>query len=222
MSDFETITHSLYLLAAASFVLGLHLMTSPATGRRGNLLSATGMAVAVVTTFGILAHDHVVTAPAMIVLTIGLLGGGLVGLAAALRVKMTAMPQLVSLFNAVGGGAAALIALTDAIKHPGSLQLSHLPVSTTLSTFLGLLIGSITFSGSLIAGGKLAGLIPGRPLTFPGSRALSVILAVVALASDVPTQPDMAAYPSSASSPQPRSSWASWAPCRSVAPTCRS
>jgi NAD(P) transhydrogenase subunit beta len=105
MSDFETITHSLYLLAAASFVLGLHLMTSPATGRRGNLLSATGMAVAVVTTFGVLAHDHVVTAPAMIVLTIGLLGGGLVGLAAALRVKMTAMPQLVSLFNAVGGGA---------------------------------------------------------------------------------------------------------------------
>ena len=185
MSDFETITHSLYLLAAASFVLGLHLMTSPATGRRGNLLSATGMAVAVVTTFGILAHDHVVTAPAMIVLTIGLLGGGLVGLAAALRVKMTAMPQLVSLFNAVGGGAAALIALTDAIKHPGSLQLSHLQVSTTLSTFLGLLIGSITFSGSLIAGGKLAGLIPGRPLTFPGSRALSVILAVVALASGV-------------------------------------
>jgi H+-translocating NAD(P) transhydrogenase subunit beta len=183
MSEFETISHSLYLLAAASFVLGLHLMTSPATGRRGNLLSATGMAVAVVTTFGVLAHDHVVTAPAMIALTVGLLGGGLLGLAAALRVKMTAMPQLVSLFNAVGGGAAALIAFTDASKHPGSLPLSHLPVSTTLSTFLGLLIGSVTFSGSLIAGGKLAGLIPGRPLTFSGGRALNVILAIVALTS---------------------------------------
>ena len=185
VSDFDTITHSLYLLAAASFVLGLHLMNSPATARRGNQLSAAGMAVAVVTTVGVLAHDHVVTAPAMIVLTVGLLGGGLVGLAAARRVKMTAMPQLVSLFNAVGGGAAALIALTDAIKHPGSLQLSHLPVSTTLSTFLDLLIGGITFSGSLVAGGKLAGLIPGRPLTFPGGRALNVILAVVALASGV-------------------------------------
>jgi H+-translocating NAD(P) transhydrogenase subunit beta len=183
MSDFETISHSLYLLAAASFVLGLHLMTSPATARRGNLLSATGMAVAVVTTFGVLAHDHVVTAPAMIALTVGLLGGGLLGLAAALRVKMTAMPQLVSLFNAVGGGAAALIAFTDASKHPASLPLSHLPVSTTLSIFLGLLIGSVTFSGSLIAAGKLAGFIPGRPLTFAGGRALNVILAIVALTS---------------------------------------
>ncbi len=183
MTDFETISHSLYLLAAASFVLGLHLMTSPATGRRGNLLSATGMAVAVVTTFGVLAHDHVVTAPAMIALTVGLLGGGLLGLAAALRVKMTAMPQLVSLFNAVGGGAAALIAFTDASTHPGSLPLSHLPVSTTLSIFLGLLIGSVTFSGSLIAAGKLAGFVPGRPLTFAGGRALNVILAIVALTS---------------------------------------
>jgi NAD(P) transhydrogenase subunit beta len=185
MSDFDTLTHALYLLAAAGFVLGLHLMTSPITARRGNRLSGAGMAVAVATTIAVLSHDRAITAPATIVLTVGLLGGGLSGLLTARRVKMTAMPQLVSLFNAVGGGAAALIAFGDAIKHDGSLHLSQLPVSTTLSTVLGLLIGGITLSGSLVAGGKLAGLIGGRPLTFPGGSALSLILAFVAVVSGV-------------------------------------
>ena len=185
MTAFDTLIHILYLLAAASFVLGLHLMTSPATARHGNLLSAAGMAIAVVSTIAVLTHDHVIAALATIVLTVGLLGGGLAGLLTARRVKMTAMPQLVSLFNAVGGGAAALIAFGDAIKHAGSLHLSQQPVSATLTTFLGLLIGGITFSGSLIAGGKLAGIIAGKPMTFPGGRALNLILVVVALASGV-------------------------------------
>ena len=185
MSAFDTLIHILYLLAAASFVLGLHLMTSPATARNGNLLSAAGMAVAVVSTIAVLTHHHVITALATIVLTAGLLGGGLAGLLTARRVKMTAMPQLVSLFNAVGGGAAALIAFGDAIKHAGSLHLDQLPVSATLTTSLDLLIGGITFSGSLIAGGKLAGIIAGKPLTFPGGRALNLILLVVALAGGI-------------------------------------
>jgi NAD(P) transhydrogenase subunit beta len=185
MSAFDTVIHVLYLLAAASFVLGLHLMTSPATARHGNLLSAAGMAIAVVSTMAVLTHGHVITALATIVLTVGLLSGGLAGLLTARRVKMTAMPQLVSLFNAVGGGAAALIAFGDAIKHAGSVHLSQLPVSATLTTFLGLLIGGITFSGSLIAGGKLAGIVAGQPLTFPGCRALNLILVAVALASGV-------------------------------------
>jgi len=185
VSAFETLIHILYLLAAAAFVLGLHLMTSPATARRGNLLSAAGMAIAVVTTIAVLTHDHVITALATIVLTVGLLGGGLAGLLTARRVKMTDMPQLVSIFNAVGGGAAALVAFGDAIPRAGSLHLGQLGVSTTLSTFLGVLIGGVTFSGSLVAGGKLAGIIAGKPLTFPGGRALNLILVVVALASGV-------------------------------------
>jgi NAD(P) transhydrogenase subunit beta len=82
-------------------------------------------------------------------------------------------------------GAAALIAFGDAIKHAGSVGVGQLPVSTTLTTFLDLLIGGITFSGSLIAGGKLAGLIPGKPLTFAGGRQLNLLLAVVALASGI-------------------------------------
>jgi NAD(P) transhydrogenase subunit beta len=185
MSAFDTLTHILYLLAAVGFVLGLHLMTSPATARRGNLLSAAGMTIAVVTTLAVLTRDQVITTFAAIVLTVGLLAGALAGLLTARRVKMTEMPQLVSIFNAVGGGAAALVAFGDAIPHAGSLHLSQLPVSATLTTFLGMLIGGITFSGSLVAGGKLAGIIAGKPLTFPGGRALNLILVVVALASGV-------------------------------------
>ncbi|CAN5880541.1 NAD(P)(+) transhydrogenase (Re/Si-specific) subunit beta [soil metagenome] len=185
MSGFDTLTHFLYLLAAAAFVVGLHLMTSPATARRGNLLSASGMALAVVTTMGVLIHGQVITAIAAIMLASGLLAGGVAGLLTARRVKMTEMPQLVSVFNAVGGGAAALIAFGDAIPHAGSIHLGQPPVSATLSTFLGVLIGGITFSGSLVAGGKLAGIIAGKPLTFPGARALNLILAVVALVSGV-------------------------------------
>jgi NAD(P) transhydrogenase subunit beta len=183
MTGFDTAVHSLYLIAAATFIIGLHLMTSPASARRGNQLSATGMALAVITTVVMLAHDHVMTGVAVVVLTVGALAGAVAGLVAARRVKMTAMPQLVSLFNAVGGGAAALIAFGDAIPHAKSVGLSALPVSTTLTTALDLLIGGITFSGSLIAAGKLAGVLPGQPLTFTGGRALNLVLAVAAAGS---------------------------------------
>jgi NAD(P) transhydrogenase subunit beta len=183
MTGFNTAVDALYLAAAICFVLGLHLMNSPASARRGNQLSAAGMAAAVLTTVAVLAHDHVITAIATTMLVMGLAVGGLAGLVTARRIKMTAMPQLVSLFNAVGGGAAALIAFGDAISHGGSTPLSDLPISTTLTTFLDVLIGGVTFSGSLVAAGKLAGKIPGRPLAFPGSRAVNLLLAVVAVAS---------------------------------------
>ncbi|WP_329000967.1 NAD(P)(+) transhydrogenase (Re/Si-specific) subunit beta [Kribbella sp. NBC_00709] len=175
-----TTTHLLYLGTAICFVLGLHLMNSPATARRGNQLSAFGMAVAIAVTVVVLIDDGTITATAAIVLAIGVAVGSGAGLLAARRVKMTAMPQLVSLFNAVGGGAAALIAFTDAL--PGS---AGQPVSTTLTTFLDVLIGAVTFSGSVIAAGKLAGLVPGRPLTFAGARALNLLLGLTALVAGV-------------------------------------
>ncbi len=176
----NTTTHLLYLGTAVCFVLGLHLMNSPATARRGNQLSAFGMAVAIALTVVVLLDDGTITATAAVVLAVGVLAGAMAGLVAARRVKMTAMPQLVSLFNAVGGGAAALIAFTDAL--PGA---ADEPISTTLTTFLDVLIGAITFSGSLVAAGKLAGVVPGRPLTFRGGRALNLLLALTALAAGV-------------------------------------
>ena len=185
MTLFDTASRTCYLVAAVCFVLGLHRMTSPATARRGNQLSAAGMALAVVTTIAVLAHDHVITAVAVTVLTVGVVGGGAAGLITARRVKMTDMPQLVSLFNAVGGGAAALIAFGDVVAHAGSVGVAELPVRTTLSTVLGVLIGGVTFSGSLVASGKLAGVIPGKPLTFRGVRGLNLVLAVAAIVGGV-------------------------------------
>jgi NAD(P) transhydrogenase subunit beta len=173
MSGFDTTVHVLGLAAAVSFVLGLHLMTSPATARRGNLLSAAGMAVAVLTTGVVLSHDGVITATGTTVLGVGLLAGSALGLVTAKRVQMTAMPQLVSIFNAAGGGGAALIALGDAVRNHGS---AGLPVSTTLTTSLDVLIGGITLSGSLVAAGKLAGVVPGRPLALPAGRVLNLAL----------------------------------------------
>jgi H+-translocating NAD(P) transhydrogenase subunit beta len=180
VSGLDTTTHLLYLLSAVCFVLGLHLMNSPASARRGNQLSAAGMALAIVTTVVVLGHDRSSTAAAVTVLVVGVAIGAVAGAVTARRIAMTSMPQLVSVLNAVGGGAAALIALAEAIPHDGSVALAQLPVSTTLTTALDLLIGGVTFSGSVVAAGKLAGRIPGRPLTFRGGHWVNLALFLVA------------------------------------------
>ena len=182
MSGLDTTTHLVYLLSAVCFVIGLHLMNSPATARRGNQVSAAGMTLAILTTVVVLADDKSSTATALAVLVLGAAVGAIAGAIIARRVAMTAMPQLVSVLNAVGGGAAALIALADALHHEGSLPLAQVPVSTTLATFLDLLIGGVTFSGSVVAAGKLAGRIAGRPIVFRGGHWVNLGLFAVALA----------------------------------------
>jgi NAD(P) transhydrogenase subunit beta len=170
VSAFGTVVHLVYLACAASFVVGLHLMNTPATARRGNRLSAAGMVVAIATTAVVLVHDYDIPAGAAWALIIGGVAGTLAGLIAARGVKMTAMPQLVSLFNAVGGGAAALIALGD----------RSTATAAVVTGVLDVLIGAVTFSGSLIASGKLAGRVPGRPLIVPYGRLIALALFVVA------------------------------------------
>jgi NAD(P) transhydrogenase subunit beta len=182
VSGLDTTTHLVYLLSAVCFVIGLHLMNSPATARRGNQVSAAGMTLAILTTVVVLADDKSSTAAAIAVLVLGSAVGAIAGAITARRIAMTAMPQLVSVLNAVGGGAAALIALADAIHHDGSLPLAQVPVSTTLATFLDLLIGGVTFSGSVVAAGKLAGRIAGRPIVFRGGHWVNLGLFLVALA----------------------------------------
>ncbi|HUR50493.1 MAG TPA: NAD(P)(+) transhydrogenase (Re/Si-specific) subunit beta [Mycobacteriales bacterium] len=181
MSTFDSTVALVYLACAVTFVLGLHLMNSPASARKGNRLSGAGMTLAIATTVVVLADDGVITGTGVVVLTVGLLVGGVGGLFSAQRVQMTAMPQLVSLFNAVGGGAAALIAIGDAIPHP----LGDAPVRVTVPTVLDVVIGAITFSGSLVAAGKLAGKVSGSPVLFPGNRALSVVLTAVMVVAGV-------------------------------------
>ena len=185
MSGMDILTHTLYLIGAASFVLGLHLMNSPASARRGNQLSAAGMVVAVATTVLVLVQGPALSWIAVVVLILGLLVGGGAGLVTARRVKMTAMPQLVSIFNAVGGGAAALIAIYTAIEIAGVGSVTESSGVTDLSIGLDLLIGGVTFSGSLVAGGKLAGKISGAPIVVPAGQLINLVLAVIAVGSGI-------------------------------------
>jgi len=175
MSTTETIIRYLFLAAAACLVLGLHLMNSPATARRGNLLSAGAMGVAIAATAVLLAEKGAITTTGWIVMLLALAVGSLAGLYLARTVEMTAMPQLVSLFNAVGGGAAVLLA----VEHFQQVETAHLVPEVTIPGGLDVLIGAVTFTGSLVAAGKLQGLIPGRPIVFPGARLLNVVLSVV-------------------------------------------
>src|SRR5487761_1587793 len=178
MGTFGTVIELIYLAVAASFVLGLHLMNNPATARHGNFVSGAGMAAAIAATLALIAYDGTVSVTGWIVLLAGALLGAGAGLYSARTVQMTAMPQLVSIFNA-GGGAAALIAIHDYTRLAGSIH--GVAESTTITTLLDVIIGSVTFSGSIIAAGKLQGIIPGQPITFPGSRMANVVIAVVAV-----------------------------------------
>ncbi len=176
MSVFDWVIQLIYVLAASCFVLGLHLMNNPATARRGNQVSTSGMATAVAATLAIIVHGHGITTTGWIVMIAGALVGGGAGMYAARTVQMTAMPQLVSMFNAVGGGAAALVAIHD-YMHAGAT----VSASTSVTTLLDVIIGSVTFSGSIIAAGKLQGVINSAPVTFPGARLINMTLAVVAI-----------------------------------------
>jgi NAD(P) transhydrogenase subunit beta len=177
---FETISilvRLAWLAGASAFVLGLMRMNSPATARNGNLLSAGGMVVAIAATAVFLfarPSDEGFNSLGWLIIVVGIVIGGGAGLYSARTVKMTAMPQLVSLFNAVGGGAAALIAIDD------YLGLTAAPTpQINVATVLDIVIGSITFTGSLIASGKLQGLIAGKPILIPGGRIVTIALAAV-------------------------------------------
>jgi H+-translocating NAD(P) transhydrogenase subunit beta len=178
VNTFTTNIQLVYVLAAACFVVGLHLMNSPATARRGNQVSTAGMVIAVVITLVLLIHDGTVTGVGWTVLIVGALLGSVAGLYSARTVQMTAMPQLVSMFNAVGGGAAALVAIYEYIHDESAGSVLG---STSVFTVLDVLIGSVTFTGSLIAAGKLQGIITGQPVIFRGGRVLNAALAVIAL-----------------------------------------
>ena len=169
-----------YLLAAVLFVVGLHFMNSPKTARRGNQISAVGMVIAVVMAFVHLFVQGFVSSTAVIVLVVGIAIGAVAGVVSAKKVKMTDMPQLVSVFNTVGGGAAALVALNDILTS------GNVPSLVVLITAgLGVLIGSVTFTGSLIAAGKLQGVAFLRKVALPGKAVWNVLFIVLTLVSFV-------------------------------------
>jgi NAD(P) transhydrogenase subunit beta len=179
----NTIVVLVGVLAASAFVIGLHFMNSPATARTGNRISAAGMATAVIVTLlALLLRPGGLSTEALIIILVGFAIGGAAGLILALRIAMTAMPQLVSLFNAVGGGAAALVAIFDYLHVVGTPEES---VPTTIFVVLGVVIGSVTFTGSILASGKLQGLISGQPIKVPGGSITTAILGIVTLVATV-------------------------------------
>ena len=180
MNAVQSVVGAIYLVAAVTFVLGLHMMRSPRTARNGNLLSASGMALAVAATVVLVAtQDYFdVTMWGWIALAAGTLVGAAGGVWGARGIKMTAMPQMVSVFNAVGGGAAAVVAIVEMMR---ALDIDHATAGLTVPVGLDVLIGSVTFSGSLIAAGKLQGWVSGAPLTFPGSRIATLLSAAAGL-----------------------------------------
>jgi NAD(P) transhydrogenase subunit beta len=163
-----------YLVAAVCFILGLKWLSSPRSARRGNQVAAVGMAIAIVATL----IDSRVVDYAWIV--IAAVVGGSIGAVIARRVQMTAMPQLVALLNGLGGGAAALIAISEYHAH-GALGETSLGAVAAVSVMFSAVVGSVSFAGSLIAFGKLQELLPGRPITWPAQKVINAIIGIVIL-----------------------------------------
>jgi H+-translocating NAD(P) transhydrogenase subunit beta len=157
-----------YLVAAILLILGIKRLSHPRTARSGNWIAGVGMAIAVGFTFAIKEIDT------YWLMLAGIAVGTVIGVVSARAVRMTAMPQMVALFNGVGGGAAALIAAAEFHRHapdPGNL-----PAEEFVGILFSALVGSISFWGSLVAFGKLQELIPGRPIVFPGQNAFNAVL----------------------------------------------
>jgi NAD(P) transhydrogenase subunit beta len=157
-----------YLLAAVLFILGLRQLSSPKTARNGNFTAAAGMVIALGAT---VPQLHFTGAGAVIIL-LGVVIGAAIGTIGARQVKMTQIPQMVALFNGAGGGAAALVAVAELIKFG-----SHPPFTEALPSVISIVIGSVSFAGSLIAFAKLQELMTGTPITYPGQQLVNGLIA---------------------------------------------
>jgi H+-translocating NAD(P) transhydrogenase subunit beta len=157
-----------YLLAAVLFILGLKQLSSPKTARDGNFTAAAGMVIALGVT---VPQLHFTPAGAIIIL-IGVVIGAAVGTIGARQVKMTQIPQMVALFNGAGGGAAALVAVAELVKFG-----PHPALTEALPSVFSIVIGSVSFAGSLVAFAKLQELMTGTPITYPGQQLVNGLLA---------------------------------------------
>jgi NAD(P) transhydrogenase subunit beta len=157
-----------YLLAAVLFILGLKQLSSPRSARNGNFTAAAGMVIALGATIPLLHF----TKAGVVIIAVGVVIGATVGAVGARMVKMTAIPQMVALFNGVGGGAAALVAVAELLRfgmHPAFAQ--------AFPSVFSIVIGSISFAGSMIAFAKLQELMTGTPITYPGQQIVNGLLA---------------------------------------------
>jgi H+-translocating NAD(P) transhydrogenase subunit beta len=173
----ENLTELLYLVSIVSFILALRFLSSPTHARLGNQIGAAGMLLAIVVTF---AQSEVVE---YWLIAVGMAIGGALGVVGARRVRMTAMPQMVALFNGVGGGAAALVSLAE--FHNRTPAEGRLSTDVAIAIGLSALIGSVSFAGSLVAFAKLQELIQGRPITYAGQQLVNGLILAGAVACGV-------------------------------------
>ena len=158
-----------YVFAAVLFILGLKKLSHPKTARSGNTIAAAGMFIAIVAT--LIAYDQIDYQ----LIAVGMIIGTIIGATFAIKVEMTQMPQMVAIFNGFGGGASALVAAAEFLK-TGDMT------TFTLSTIMiSVFVGTLTFTGSFVAFGKLQGFISGKPVVFPGQQIINGLLALALL-----------------------------------------
>ena len=171
-----------YIIASVTFIVGLKMLSNPAAARKGNLLAAAGMTLAIIGTIFLYEEEgHRLGNYGWIFGGIAI--GSLVGTMAAKKVKMTAMPEMVSMFNGMGGACAALISIVEFDHLAGVVTLETTAASITgrlLIIVLGLIIGSVSFAGSMVAWGKLNGRV--KDFSFPGQHLFNILLLLVILA----------------------------------------
>lgn len=165
----------LYLASAVAFIVGLKRLGGPKTASSGNRIAAVGMLLALVVA---LVDADVINWGTI---AAGIVVGTIIGVWGAIRVQMTAMPQMVAVFNGLGGIASALVAAVAVLE----ADLSALPAQTTLTILISTLIGAVTFTGSFVAFAKLQGLIGGNPIVFPGQQVVNASLLVVVIGAGV-------------------------------------
>ena len=170
--DLHSLIPLTYLVAAVTFVLGLKGLSGPKTAVNGNRIAAAGMLLAVAATFFDIEFQAYGTT-GLLVTAAGLLVGGSAGFYGARVVKMTAMPQMIALFNGAGGGAAALVSILELSR---GLTGAGVTPGETISSMLGLMIGAVSFSGSAIAFGKLQGLITPKAFKYSGQQIVTSVL----------------------------------------------
>lgn len=163
MTDLKDIIDIIYIVAAVLFIVGLKMLGSQTSARRGNMISSVGMLLAIVATL-------MVKGMSFQWIIVGMIAGSIIGAWAAYAVKMTAMPEMVGLFNGFGGLASLLVGWAEYEARPNS------PVVTLVSIFLTILIGAVTFSGSMIAYAKLAEKISSKPVLYVGQKLINALI----------------------------------------------
>jgi len=159
-------TNIAYVLAAILFILGIKRLSSPKTARSGNTVASIGMLIAIVAT--LVSYGHL----DFKIIVIGIIIGSIIGAFFAIKVQMTQMPQMVAIFNGFGGGASALVAAAEYFNpaNPSTFNAATIAIS--------IFVGTLTFTGSFIAFGKLQGFVSGQPIVFSGQKILNALIAI--------------------------------------------